>query len=87
MPSEGVVFVVNPASANGATGKRWSEMAHRAAAAGLHGATLLSERPGGVTELARKAVADGAQLVVVVGGDGTVHEAVNGSWEPPRSSA
>jgi diacylglycerol kinase (ATP) len=78
MSSEVVVFVVNPASANGATGKRWPEMAHRAAAAGLRGATLLSDRPGGVTELAREAVADGAQLVVVVGGDGTVHEAVNG---------
>jgi diacylglycerol kinase (ATP) len=72
------VFVVNPASANGSTGKRWPELAHRAAAAGLSGATLMSDGPGGVTELARQAAADGARLVIVVGGDGTVQEAANG---------
>jgi diacylglycerol kinase (ATP) len=72
------VFVVNPASANGSTGRRWPEMAHRAAAAGLHGDTLMSTTPGGVAEQARRAAENGASLVVVVGGDGTVHEAVNG---------
>jgi YegS/Rv2252/BmrU family lipid kinase len=72
------VFVVNPASANGSTGKRWPEMAHRAAAVGLRGDTLMSDGPGGVREQARRAVANGARLVVVVGGDGTVNEAVNG---------
>ena len=34
---DGVVFVVNPASANGSTGRRWPEIARRAAAAGLEG--------------------------------------------------
>jgi diacylglycerol kinase (ATP) len=72
------VFVVNPASANGSTGKRWPEMAHRAAAVGLRGDTLMSDGPGGVREQARRAAANGAGLVVVVGGDGTVNEAVNG---------
>ena len=72
------VFVVNPASANGATGKRWPEMAHRAAAAGVQGDTFTSSGPGGVALLARRAADDGADLVVVVGGDGTVHEAING---------
>jgi diacylglycerol kinase (ATP) len=72
------VFVVNPASANGSTGRRWPEMAHRAAAAGLRGDTLVSDGPGGVTEQSRRAAADGAALVIVVGGDGTVNEAVNG---------
>jgi diacylglycerol kinase (ATP) len=78
MDDEGVVFVVNPASANGSTGRRWPEIATRAAAAGLHGATLMSERPGDVATLTERAVADGASVVVVVGGDGTVFEAVNG---------
>ena len=40
------VFLVNPASANGSTGRRWAEMAHRAATKGLEGDTLFSERPG-----------------------------------------
>jgi diacylglycerol kinase (ATP) len=72
------VFVVNPASDNGVTGKRWPELAHRAAMLGLTGETLMSERPGHVIELAEQAARDGAELVVSVGGDGTLHEAANG---------
>jgi diacylglycerol kinase (ATP) len=72
------VFLVNPASGNGATGKRWPELARRASALGLQGDTLLSERPGHLIELAREAVAGGAKLVVAVGGDGTLNEVVNG---------
>ena len=72
------VFLVNPASDNGATGKRWPELAHRAAGLGLSGETLFSERPGHVIELAERASRDGAALIVAVGGDGTVNEAVNG---------
>jgi diacylglycerol kinase (ATP) len=76
--SENAVFLVNPASGNGATGKRWPELARRASALGLQGDTLLSERPGHLIELARDAVEGGATLVVAVGGDGTLNEVVNG---------
>jgi diacylglycerol kinase (ATP) len=69
---------VNPASANGGTGRRWPELANRAAHLGLEGETLFSERPGHLTELARSAVGGGAALVVAVGGDGTLNEVVNG---------
>jgi len=72
------VFLVNPASSNGSTGRRWPELARRAAAAGLEGATLFSERQGHLAELAREAALDGAELLVVVGGDGSVNEVVNG---------
>jgi diacylglycerol kinase (ATP) len=72
------VFLVNPASANGSTGKRWPELAHTAAREGLQGDTLFSERPGHLTELARQAADEGAKLLVVVGGDGSVNEVANG---------
>jgi YegS/Rv2252/BmrU family lipid kinase len=72
------VFLVNPASANGATGRRWPELARRAAALGLAGETLVSERPGHLAELAAEAAAGGATQIVLVGGDGTVHEVVDG---------
>jgi diacylglycerol kinase (ATP) len=72
------VFLVNPASGNGATGKRWPELAHRANMLGLEGETLFSDRPGHLIELARGAVDAGATLVVAVGGDGTLNEVVNG---------
>jgi diacylglycerol kinase (ATP) len=39
---------------------------------------VLSERPGQLVELSRQAAEDGAELLVAVGGDGTVHEVVNG---------
>lgn len=76
--SDTVVFLVNPAADNGATGRRWPELAHRAARLGLAGETLFSERPGHLIELARTAVDGGATLVVAVGGDGTLNEVVNG---------
>ena len=72
------VFLVNPASANGSTGRRWAEMAHRAATSGLEGDTLFSERPGQLGDLARDAADGGAKLLVVVGGDGSVNEVANG---------
>jgi diacylglycerol kinase (ATP) len=72
------VFLVNPASANGSTGRAWPEIAHRAAAAGLAGEALFSEGPGGIAKVAERAAGMGAKRVVVVGGDGTVNEAVNG---------
>jgi len=75
---EKTIFLVNPASANGSTGRRWPELARRAAAAGLEGATLFSERQGHLAELAREAALDGAELLVVVGGDGSVNEVANG---------
>jgi len=74
-------FLVNPASAGGATGKKWPELARRAAAVGLEGRALLSERPGHLTELAARAVTEGERHLVVVGGDGTAFEAVNGVLE------
>ena len=72
------VFLVNPASANGSTRQAWPEIAHRAAAAGLEGETLFSDGPGGIAKVAERAAGMGAKKVVVVGGDGTVNEAVNG---------
>jgi diacylglycerol kinase (ATP) len=78
------VFLVNPASGNGATGKRWPELAHRAEILGLTGDALFSERPGHLIELARQAADDGADLLVAVGGDGTLNETVNGILSASR---
>ena len=72
------VFLVNPASDNGKTGRRWAALAHRAAGLGLDGETLYSERPGHLIELAASSPAN---VVVAVGGDGTMNEVVNGLME------
>ena len=69
-----VLFLVNPASANGATGRRWPALQRRAAELGLTGDVVLSERPGHLADAARDA---GDALLVVVGGDGTINEVAN----------
>ncbi len=71
------IFLVNPASANGATAKRWPKLRARAAELGLRGDELLSEAPGHLTDLARGIAGEG-RLLVVVGGDGTLNEVANG---------
>ena len=87
MTVERVVFLVNPASANGSTGKRWPELARAAATEGLVGDTFVSQRPGHLSDLARRAAREGATLLVVVGGDGSVNETVNGLVEIPDPPA
>ena len=44
----------------------------------MKGDALISEEPGQLGTLAQEAVRKGAQLLVVVGGDGSVNEVVNG---------
>jgi YegS/Rv2252/BmrU family lipid kinase len=79
------VFLVNPASANGATGKRWPELERQARDFGIDLEVAHSTGPGGLAELARQAADDGASMVVAVGGDGTVHEVANGLLSSTRT--
>lgn len=71
-------FIVNPASANGSTGKRWPGIWERISARGPEHSALLTARPGHATELAANALAAGVDTVVAVGGDGTLSEVANG---------
>jgi diacylglycerol kinase (ATP) len=71
------VFLVNPASGNGATGRRWPTLQARARALGLDGEAVLSTRAGELVGRAAEAAGEGV-LLVVVGGDGTLNEVVNG---------
>jgi YegS/Rv2252/BmrU family lipid kinase len=85
-PAGPLVFLVNPASANGSTGRRWASLREEARAAGLEGEVRQSERPGHLTELAEESAREGAGTLVVVGGDGTVHEVVNGLMRSGRAA-
>jgi diacylglycerol kinase (ATP) len=79
------VFVVNPTSGNGAAGRRWPQVAERAPVYGLDGEVLFTERAGHATALAERVVTEGARLLVVVGGDGTLNETVNGLLRKQRT--
>jgi YegS/Rv2252/BmrU family lipid kinase len=79
--------VVNPASAGGATRRRWDSLARalRASCGPFeHGFT---RAPGDATRLARKALSDGFDLIIVVGGDGTAGEAACGFFDGRRCLA
>jgi len=70
--------IVNPVAANGAVGKRWPQMRDTLQAEGGQFDASFTEGPNHATELAREALSAGYQTIVAVGGDGTLHEVVNG---------
>lgn len=73
-----IVFIVNPTSGGGATGRQWRALATKLHAKVPDFGELFTSRPGEATELARLALERGADVVVAVGGDGTANEVVNG---------
>lgn len=74
--------VVNPASANGRTGRRWPELAARLRARVGEFEVAFTERPRQAGDLVADALRRGADQIVSVGGDGTHNEVVNGLFAP-----
>jgi diacylglycerol kinase (ATP) len=74
----GVVFVVNPRSGGGATGRKLEALRGLAADHFTDAQFVLTDAQGHATVLAERAARGGAHLVVAVGGDGTASEVVNG---------
>jgi diacylglycerol kinase (ATP) len=72
------VFIVNPASGNDQTGKVWDELSGRIRGLGVEHEALMTHAPGDATRLAARAIDEGADTVVAVGGDGTINEVANG---------
>ncbi len=85
-----VVFVVNPKSANGETGKVWRSIAEKFRSRIGDFGELFTSRPMEAAELTRRSLEGGADVVVAVGGDGTTNEVVNGFFaggKPVRPGA
>ncbi len=79
------IFIVNPAAGHGRAGGRW-EKARGLAKSIFPGSDFVrTERPGHGRELAKAAVESGIELVVAVGGDGTMGEIVDGYLSVPES--
>ena len=78
MPGDAWAIIANPAAGRRralACAEALAESARRSGAAATVAAT---SGPGNAEDLARDAVSSGATRVVACGGDGTVHEVVNG---------
>lgn len=76
--------IVNPASAKGQTQRRWTQIK----AGMLHFIrefkVEFTEKPLQAIDIARSALRDGTDLVIGVGGDGTMNEIANGFYEDAR---
>jgi len=74
-----IVFIVNPASANGRMRRRWKtyERTFRREL-GTTFAVRTTDHPGHAIDMTRTALGEGATTIVSVGGDGTLNEVVNG---------
>jgi YegS/Rv2252/BmrU family lipid kinase len=77
-----IAFIANPTAGRGRARSFVSRFAEQAADLDSHIEVLWTRHPGHATELARDA-ASRCDVVCVSGGDGTVHEAVNGLMPRP----
>lgn len=74
-------FVVNPKSANGATGRRWAELAASIARTLSDFGVEFTKGPLDAVHITRTALKGGYDCIVAVGGDGTINEVTNGFFE------
>lgn len=73
--------IINPRSAGGRTGRRLDEILTGLRAAIGPVAHQLTKGPRDATRLAREALQRGVTRIIAVGGDGTLHETVNGFFK------
>lgn len=70
--------IVNPVAGGGSSAKRWERIEPTLRQAGLEFDAVFTDRPGDACELAGLATHEAFDLIVAVGGDGTVNEVLNG---------
>jgi diacylglycerol kinase (ATP) len=75
------LVIVNPASAAGATGRRWDRIAKPLRSSLGDFEQVATQAPGEATTLSRAALRDGFEMIVAVGGDGTLNEVVGGFFD------
>ncbi len=72
------MVIVNPKAGSGRGLKDWPIISNQMYNSGVHFTCLFTEHKYHAMELTVKAINDGYRNIVAVGGDGTIHEVVNG---------
>ena len=72
------MVIVNPKAGSGKGLKDWPIISNQMYNSGVHFTCLFTEHKYHAMELTVKAINDGYRNIVAVGGDGTIHEVVNG---------
>jgi diacylglycerol kinase (ATP) len=76
--------IANPAAGGGRSGRLLGALTGLLRSSfGSETTIFITEKPGDACASAKQAVLNGAQQVVIVGGDGTIHECVNGIYSLP----
>ena len=71
-------IIANPVSGCGRAGRMGERVADLLRERGVNSYLIMSEAPGDCERIAREVLARGARQVAACGGDGTVHEVING---------
>lgn len=71
-------YIINPAAGNGRINKIQTKLKARLKELDIAGEFVKSTGVGDVTKLARMGIEKGYKTIVAVGGDGTIHEVING---------
>jgi diacylglycerol kinase (ATP) len=82
-----MLVIANPRAGKGKVGRRLPEIERTLTEKGLDHRVVTTDGPGDATRAARRALEDGVRFLVAVGGDGTVHEVVNGMLVEDRPVA
>lgn len=81
-----VLFIVNPAAGHGRGLARFHKVEKELLKAFPGSATALTSGPGEASTLVRRGLQEGFEVLVAVGGDGTLGEAVDGFLHAPSES-
>ncbi len=90
MQCKKTVLIVNPKAGKGITGKKWRLIRDRAKEQLGSFETFFTEESGDAARIVRQQLKEGADLLVSVGGDGTLNEVINGFMDgdaPVRQDA
>jgi diacylglycerol kinase (ATP) len=79
-----ITLICNERAGRGGVGRCLPEVRAKLEERALDYVVLLTEAPGHATQLAREALESGARFLAAMGGDGTIHEVVNGMLADDR---
>jgi len=79
--NKAITFIINPAAGFGRTGRRERKVSEEITRYCAQAQIVITKHPMHATAIARDAIKSGSERIVVIGGDGTLNEVVNGFFD------